>query len=563
MVDSTLFAPGGAISASLVLFLTGLAYTLVKGYQRRSFFNSLRKQGLPMPPWSPLSGHLLALEPVLAKLPKDTQLPDAFEILCKENEKDDGDSVIYLDVWPFAALPLLVICSPTLAVEACQEHDLIKPDILHQFFNPLAGGDNLFTMNGPEWKRSRALFNPGFSSSYILQQTGHIVDEAEIYVSKLRDHARRGDLFSLDDLTCWYTMDIIGAVTLDSRLQSQTQFNPLASAMRSQINWQILDNEFNLFVRWNPARPFVQAYNSWQMNKYISRELDKRYAEWIAQDQDSNNATESSSRSVMHIVLAGYMEQQQSSKGSRPKELDPAFKKWAIVQIRLFLFAGHDSTSSAICYIFYLLQSNPLALAKLREEHDTVFGPSIETVPDQLRENPSLINQLPYTTAVIKETLRLFPPASAMRGGQKGVYLTDAKGNKYPTEGTNLWILHSALQKNEKYWPEPLAFKPERWLVTDPADPLYPVKGGWRPFEHGPRNCLGQTLAMLDIKITLALTVREFDVASAYDEWDSLHPKETKGKIKRVNGERAYQMQTGGAHPADGFPCRVRFRRSG
>lgn len=249
------------------------------------------------------------------------------------------------------------------------------------------------------------------------------------------------------------------------------------------------------------------------------------------------------------------MAQQRHSRGTRPSKLDPAFKKWATTQIRLFLFAGHDSTSSTICYIFYLLESDPEALAKVRAEHDAVFGgpSSLATVPDQIRQNPSSLNQLPYTTAVIKETLRLFPPASAFRDGRPGLFLTDAKGRKYPTEGTNLWVLHSAVQRNEKYWSEPLAFRPERWLGGAHSIP----KGGWRPFEHGPRNCLGQTLAVLDLKITLVLTVREFEISNAYGEWDRLH---RPAGIKTVNGERAYQMQTGGAHPADGFPCRVRLR---
>jgi hypothetical protein len=65
---------------------------------------------------------------------------------------------------------------------------------------------------------------------------------------------------------------------------------------------------------------------------------------------------------------------------------------------------------------------------------------------------------------------------------------------------------------------------------------------------------------MLDIKVTLALVVRELDVRSVYPEWDSLHGIAGSGKVKTVNGERAYQTQMGGAHPADGFPCRVSFR---
>ncbi|KAI0008223.1 cytochrome protein [Xylariaceae sp. FL0662B] len=514
-IDGLITVTSSLVLAGLVVLTSLFIRVVVKGFRIRLKFYRLRQQGMPMPPWNPILGHLPAIMPVMKTLPEDRQQPDAFEPLCRAHQKEDGDSIIYLDMWPFSA-PLMIICSPLLAVQACsQEYDLSKPPMLHAFFNPLAGGENLFTMNGPEWKRSRALFNPGFSANYISRQTSHIVDEAEVYVDILREHARKGAVFSLDDVTCWYLMDVIGAVTLDSRLHCQRQFNPLASALRRQI-------------------------------RYFGQELDKRYAEWTKD--------KASSRSIIHLALEGYMGQQKGKP--RPKRLDPAFKKWASVQIRLFLFAGHDSTSSTICYCFYPLESHPEAMSKLRAEHDAVFGSVIETA-SKLREEPHLLNQLPYTTAVIKEVLRLFPPASAMRGGDHGVYLKDEQGNMYPTEGTNLWILHSALQHDPKYWTDPLGFRPERWLVG-PEDPLHPIKGGWRPFEHGPRNCLGQTLAMQDVKITLILTVREFEIRHGFDEWDGLHPT---SKIKHVNGERAYQTQSGGAHPADGDPCRISLRK--
>lgn len=196
-------------------------------------------------------------------------------------------------------------------------------------------------------------------------------------------------------------------------------------------------------------------------------------------------------------------------------------------------------------------------MSKVRAEHDAVFG-DVKQTASKLREEPHLLNQIPYTTAVIKEALRLFPPASALRGGEPGKPLKDDQGRLYPTEGMNLWILHSALQRHPKYWPDPLVFRPERWLVTA-DDPLYPIKGGWRPFEQGPRDCLGQTLAMHDVKITLALTAREFEIRNAFAEWDKLHPT---NKIKHINGERAYQTQSGGAHPADGYPCRISLRHN-
>ncbi len=289
-------------------------------------------------------------------------------------------------------------------------------------------------------------------------------------------------------------------------------------------------------------RPLIEWRNGQIMNRYINAELDKRYEEWKSEKLTDR------AKSVMDIAIAAYMSERKASD-----KLDSKFKSWATVQIRLFLFAGYDSTAATIVYSLYMLSKHRDILAKIRAEHDEVFGKDVDSAARVLKERPQDINRLPYTTAVIKETLRLFPPASGMRGGLPGVTLRDKNGNLFPTEGLNLWIVHGAIQRNPNYWPDPHSFLPERWLVES-GHPLYPPKGGWRPFEHGPRNCVGQTLAMLDIKITLAMIVREFDFVDQYAEWDRLHPS---SKIKTVFGERAYQVPLGAAHPVHGFPCKV------
>lgn len=71
---------------------------------------------------------------------------------------------------------------------------------------------------------------------------------------------------------------------------------------------------------------------------------------------------------------------------------------------------------------------------------------------------------------------------------------------------------------------------------------------------------LGQTLAQVELKIARVMTMRTFDITPAYAEWGGMHPW---GEIKTVNGNRAYQteMGGGGAHPAGGFPVRVKVRR--
>lgn len=335
----------------------------------------------------------------------------------------------------------------------------------------------------------------------------------------------------------------------NSQLNSQRAYNPFASAMRSQVRWNCLDDELNPFIRWNPIRLLVQWYNGYRMNKYISSELDKRFSAYQSGDLQQR------SRSAIDLALESYIGEGPSFCAS--KSLDRKFKAWAVTQIRLFMFAGHDSTSSTICYCYYLLSNHPAALARIRAEHDEVFGPDLSNTANLLTKQAHLTNQLPYTLAVIKEALRLFPAASAMRGGLPGVDLHDAHGRRYPTAGMNIWVLHNVLQRHPDYWKDADAFIPDRWLVG-PDDPLYPVKGAWRPFEFGPRNCVGQTLVILDVKIALVMTIREFDIHPAYDEWDRTHPNQG---IKTVNGERAYQISSGGAHPADGFPCKVSLRK--
>jgi cytochrome P450 len=286
------------------------------------------------------------------------------------------------------------------------------------------------------------------------------------------------------------------------------------------------------------------------MDAFIKKELEKRYDDYRANLKLEN---QKQSKSVIDLALQSYLAENPEKA---TQELNKTFRIHAIRQIRLFLFAGNDTTSSTICYTYYLLSINPEAQRRIREEHDLVFGTDRTVAPSLILKQPHLINQLPYTTAVLKESMRLFPGASSIRQGLEGIDVADDQGNQYPTGGTMIWILHQAMHRDPAYWKRADEFLPERWLV-EPEDPLYPVKGAWRPFKFGPRNCIGQGLVMLELRVVLALTVREFDIAGAYEEWDRMHPG---SGIKKVDGERAYQIEKGGAHPANRFPCRVSLR---
>lgn len=333
-------------------------------------------------------------------------------------------------------------------------------------------------------------------------------------------------------------------------MNTQRSKNVLASALRRQIPWLSFGAEFNPFDRYNPLRPLIQWYNAREMNNYIYHELKNRF-------QSHKNSKELDEprhgRSIVDLALKSSLAGRASNSTD---ETDPSFKSFIASQVKMFIFAGHDTTSSTLCYMYHLLSCHPPARDRVCAEHNSIIGSDLKEMAAIISENPHLLNQLPFTVAVIKETLRLFPPSSTTRGGEPGFFIKDADGNQYPTDGFMVWSNHETTHRDPFYWPQPASFLPDRWLVS-PGNPLYPMKGAWRPFEYGPRNCIGQELTMIEMKIVMVMTLRQFDIKPAYQEWDHL-----KGKagILTVEGERAYQVGIGA--PSEGLPCQVRRREN-
>lgn len=285
------------------------------------------------------------------------------------------------------------------------------------------------------------------------------------------------------------------------------------------------------------------------MNRYISKHLESYFAKQNRLG-DAIETKDNEYETVMKLALEKFLDEQPESYN--PRSMDPEFQRFAISQMKVFILAGHDTTSATLCYIFCLLSRNPSALDRVRAEHNEVFGADFTTASAKIRENPHSLYRLPFTLAVIKETLRLFPVATGAREGEAGFFLSHDE-YQYPTEGFTLWCTHQAMHREPLYWLQPDSFVPERWMVSS-DDPLHPIKEAWRPFEWGPRNCIGQELALLEIKIVMVMSLRRFNITASYDMCDD-------GKVgkepKTVNGERAYQILRGTLGPAEGFPCQV------
>jgi cytochrome P450 len=250
-------------------------------------------------------------------------------------------------------------------------------------------------------------------------------------------------------------------------------------------------------------------------------------------------------KTIVKLAAKAYVEESGSSKST----LDAKFIDMAVSQLKMFIFAGHDTTAMTLCYMYHMLFTHPRCLAAVRAELDEVLGKDLGQAETVICESPHLLNALPYTQAVIKETLRMYAPVGGVRQGGKDFFLTHPEtGQKYPTEGWMLFANSMASHRLEENCPEPDIFKPERWLKNEA-----PIKkNAFRPFELGARNCIGQELAQVELRAILALTIREFDLESAYD------PDGPK-----VLGEVAYQRMVPGdltAKPIGGMPMRVRTR---
>ncbi|KAF6810525.1 cytochrome p450 71b25 [Colletotrichum musicola] len=520
-------------------------------FRHRGKMADLKKQGLPVVPHSFLFGNLLEAKKAFDSLPPGVH---ANYVLAKLAESHPNGA-FYMDTWPMAD-PMLVVTDPEMANQAVY-HPVAgsqKPPMLVGWFHPITGGPSQFDTNGRTWKQLSTLFSPSFSGTNITAVTPVMIDAIGVFVDRLREQTRKGEAFQMEPLVLDLITDIIGEVLLNMRLGTQRAAHPLAEAMKGQLRLKFTSHKpenvlagvdpFLWFRTWNGGRV---------LDNHIKEQVHSRF-KLLKGKKGRGEDKDEKFQSVLDSAIEAWLERPENA--GKPG-LDADYLRVVTRNMRMFFFAGNDSTAAAIAYCFHNIYTRPEVLAKVRAEHDEVLGTDISSAPAKILENPSLLNALPYTNACIKESMRLFPPAGGIRQGAPDLVLRDAEGNAYPTDGIAVTILHWVVGRNPRYWPRPDEFIPERWLVTDEEHELYPPKGGWRVFEHGPRLCTGQQLVMKEVRAVLACVVREFDIQDCYAEMDA----EDGGPgidLSGLGGQRAFLVESGAAHPTDGYPCRIK-----
>lgn len=164
----------------------------------------------PMPKgWNWITGHLLILQKYLDGIPPDAAVAFAMRDLCWEF----ADTELFLiDFWPMYP-PLYTLFGPEAINQVCNKYNMPKPLVSATSMRPVAGGPDIVSMNGDEWKYWRSLFNPGFSTGAVLNHVPHIIDSVLVFREKLIQKIGKG-MFPLDELTTKLTQEVILKVTL-------------------------------------------------------------------------------------------------------------------------------------------------------------------------------------------------------------------------------------------------------------------------------------------------------------------------------------------------------------
>jgi cytochrome P450 len=165
-------------------------------------------------------------------------------------------------------------------------------------------------------------------------------------------------------------------------------------------------------------------------------------------------------------------------------------------EVVTLLVGGHETTAIALTFALLLLGQHPEAEAAMRAELSRVLAARPPTIAD--------VPSLPFTDAVLKEAMRLYPPAWAL---SRMAVEADSLGGYHAPAGTMVAMSQWVVHRDARHFPQPDAFRPERWL--EGLEQKLP-RGAYFPFGGGPRLCIGVAFAQVEAKLVLARLLQRF-----------------------------------------------------
>ncbi|CCE00185.1 cytochrome P450 [Bradyrhizobium sp. STM 3809] len=450
--------------------------------------SSNRLSPIPQPPARPVVGNMLSLD-ANAPVQHLTRLA-----------KEYGP-IFWLDMM---GSPIVIASGYDLVDELSDEKrfDKVVRGALRRV--RAIGGDGLFTADTrePNWTKAHNILLQPFGNRAMQSYHASMVDIAEQLVKKWERLNADEEIDVVHDMTA-LTLDTIGLCGFDYRFNSfyRRDYHPFVEGLVRSLETIMMTRGLPLEHLWMGRRRTVLAEDVAFMNKMVDEIVAER-----RKSAESGAASADDKKDMLNAMMSGV-------DRATGEQLDDVNIRY---QINTFLIAGHETTSGLLSYTIYALLKHPEILKKAYDEVDRVFGPDVDAKPTYQQ-----VTQLTYITQILKESLRLWPPAPAY-----GIapLQDETIGGKYKLKkNTFVTILVTALHRDPKVWgPNPDAFDPENF--SPEAEAKRPVNA-WKPFGNGQRACIGRGFAMHEAALALGMILQRFKLID--HQRYQLHLKET------------------------------------
>jgi cytochrome P450 len=332
-------------------------------------------------------------------------------------------------------------------------------------------GTGLLTSEGSLWQSQRQLIQPAFRHENIAKYAEIMCDSAARLMVGWHDREVRDVHQEMGELT----LDVVAKSLFGSKVTHDSRFigTEIATVMERFMSQAALSF---LLPESLPLPKGPRLLRSrYRMCKVIQSIIHDRRAN----PTDSND--------LLQTLLAA-----QDEHGTRMTDAQLQD------EIMTLFMAGHETTANALTWTWLLLAQNPETERRLHDELANVLGGSPPTLAD--------LPRLPYTEMVIKESMRLYPPAWGI--GRRAINDCEVKGYRIPA-GTNVFLMQWITHRDERYFPDPERFDPERWR-EDPVRRGRIPRFAYFPFGGGPRVCVGAGFAMMEATLLLATIAQRY-----------------------------------------------------
>ncbi|MEP6619619.1 MAG: cytochrome P450 [bacterium] len=341
-------------------------------------------------------------------------------------------------------------------------------------------GEGLLTSEDDFHLRQRRLAQPAFHRARVAAY-GDVMTQ---YAERRGDRWRSGETLDVAREMAAYTLAVVGKTLFDADIEGEA--HEIGEALAASIA------AFNLTVL-----PFGEALLRlpFPAVRRFRRGRERLDATIYRMIRESRAAGDDRGDFLSMLLLA------HDTDGDGTGMSDLQLRDEAMT----LLLAGHETTANALSWAFYLLSQHPQAEARLHAELDALGNAPLGAED---------VTRLPYTRAVLAETLRLYPPAyivgrRAMSEYQLGEFTVPARTIVLMSQ----WVVH----RDPRWWPDASSFRPERWLAGGSALDASRPKFSYFPFGAGTRVCIGEQFAWMEGMLALASFARRFQLTLVPD----------------------------------------------